>query len=309
MWQGGLLPSQGLWMMAPASYLEFLDLMQHAAMVITDSGGVQEETTFLGVPCLTYREHTERPVTVTLGTNRVVGCEPRELVRSALGLLASLGEARQAVVRQAVARPPLWDGQTAPRIVNVLKQTWPRGRSGWRSTFLSPEAVTNDVAKLRQTIERLRTWIEARAIAGYEPFDLLNSPYLRGGLARQALPAILLIQAGKRFGGLRLRQLLKCPPAATQKPWASASRPTATLREPDMTSQLRRGQRETRWFSSAPGMSRNTAGDTTGITVPSVGRAWRPSPPTRLLRTSAEARCSTWRRHSTIPKHGPWVTP
>ncbi len=124
MWQGGLLPSQGLWMMAPASYLEFLDLMQHAAIVITDSGGVQEETTFLGVPCLTYREHTERPVTVTLGTNRVVGCEPRELVRSALGLLASLGEARQAVVRQAVERPPLWDGQTAPRIVNVLKQTW-----------------------------------------------------------------------------------------------------------------------------------------------------------------------------------------
>ena len=118
-WQGGPLPAQGLWMMPPASYLEFLDLMQHAAMVITDSGGVQEETTFLGVPCLTYREHTERPVTVTLGTNRVVGCEPRELVRSALSVLASLGE-----TRQAVARPPLWDGQTAPRIVNVLKETW-----------------------------------------------------------------------------------------------------------------------------------------------------------------------------------------
>ncbi len=206
MWQGGLLPSQGLWMMAPASYLEFLDLMQHAVMVITDSGGVQEETTFLGVPCLTYREHTERPVTVTLGTNRVVGCEPRELVRSALGLLASLGEVRPAVVRQAVARPATlgWANGPAHR-KRVETNLAPTASQAWRSTFLSPEAAANDVANLRQAIERLRTWIEARAIAGYEPFDLLNSPYLRGGWARQALPAILLIQAGKRFGGLRLR--------------------------------------------------------------------------------------------------------
>ena len=64
-------------MMPPASYLDFLDLIQHAVMVITDSGGVQEETTFLGVPCLTYRDNTERPVTVSMGTNRVVGCDPR----------------------------------------------------------------------------------------------------------------------------------------------------------------------------------------------------------------------------------------
>ena len=61
-WEGGELPGPGLWMMPPASYLDFLDLIRHAAMVITDSGGVQEETTFLGVPCLTYRDSTERPV-------------------------------------------------------------------------------------------------------------------------------------------------------------------------------------------------------------------------------------------------------
>src|SRR5262249_41209773 len=69
-WKGGLLPVRGLWMMPPAPYLDFLDLVQHAVMVITDSGGVQEETTFLGVPCLTYRDNTERPVTVSMGTNQ-----------------------------------------------------------------------------------------------------------------------------------------------------------------------------------------------------------------------------------------------
>jgi len=118
-WQGGPLPGQGLWMMPPASYLEFLDLMQHAALVITDSGGVQEETTFLGVPCLTYREHTERPITVSLGTNRVVGSDPRELPRHAFDMLKT---ARNG--RPPAAHLPLWDGQTAARIVRVLKQAW-----------------------------------------------------------------------------------------------------------------------------------------------------------------------------------------
>ena len=82
-------------MMPPASYLDFLDLMQHAVMVITDSGGVQEETTFLGVPCLTYRDNTERPVTVSMGTNQVVGCDPRHLLLSALQVLESANEAGQ----------------------------------------------------------------------------------------------------------------------------------------------------------------------------------------------------------------------
>ncbi len=74
-------------MMPPASYLDFLGLLQHAVMVITDSGGVQEETTFLGVPCLTYRENTERPVTVSMGTNKVVGCDPQRLLHNALAVL------------------------------------------------------------------------------------------------------------------------------------------------------------------------------------------------------------------------------
>jgi UDP-N-acetylglucosamine 2-epimerase (non-hydrolysing) len=120
-WEGGEIPGSGLWMMPPASYLEFLDLIQHAAMVITDSGGVQEETTFLGVPCLTYRDSTERPVTVSMGTNRVIGSDPRCLLDSALELLENRAQGRFSPVR-----PPLWDGQTAPRIVHILKEAWQR---------------------------------------------------------------------------------------------------------------------------------------------------------------------------------------
>jgi UDP-N-acetylglucosamine 2-epimerase (non-hydrolysing) len=122
-WTGGPLPGidaggTGLWMMPPASYLDFLDLMQHAVMVITDSGGVQEETTFLGVPCLTYRDTTERPVTVSMGTNRVVGRDPQHLLLNALEVL------QEAPQGPAIARPPLWDGRTASRIVQILKEVW-----------------------------------------------------------------------------------------------------------------------------------------------------------------------------------------
>jgi UDP-N-acetylglucosamine 2-epimerase (non-hydrolysing) len=122
-WQGGPLHGPGLCMMPPASYLDFLDLMQHAVMVITDSGGVQEETTYLGVPCLTYRDNTERPVTVSMGTNTVIGCDPQHLLLNALEVLEGAPH-RQG--RSAPLRPPLWDGRTAPRIVGILKEVWHR---------------------------------------------------------------------------------------------------------------------------------------------------------------------------------------
>jgi UDP-N-acetylglucosamine 2-epimerase (non-hydrolysing) len=120
-WVGGPISGRGMWMMPPASYLDFLELMQGAVMVITDSGGVQEETTFLGVPCLTYRDCTERPVTVSMGTNRVVGCDPQNLLLNALEVL-DLAQRGQA--RAIPECPPLWDGRTASRIVEILKQVW-----------------------------------------------------------------------------------------------------------------------------------------------------------------------------------------
>jgi UDP-N-acetylglucosamine 2-epimerase (non-hydrolysing) len=95
----------------PIGYLEFLCLESEASLVLTDSGGVQEETTVLGVPCLTLRPNTERPITVTHGTNRVVGLEPDDIRAAAANALASPPSA---------VRPPLWDGRTSERIASIL---------------------------------------------------------------------------------------------------------------------------------------------------------------------------------------------
>jgi UDP-N-acetylglucosamine 2-epimerase (non-hydrolysing) len=102
----------GLQISSPLSYLEFLGLQRGAAFVVTDSGGVQEETTFLGVPCLTLRKNTERPVTVTQGTNKLLGEEPERIVPEALAVLE--GRWKQGRV------PDLWDGKAGERIACVL---------------------------------------------------------------------------------------------------------------------------------------------------------------------------------------------
>ena len=100
-------------LMDPQPYLEFLALEQRAALVITDSGGIQEETTFLGVPCLTVRENTERPVTVEQGTNLLVGRDLERLRVAAHRILR--GE------KKAGRIPPLWDGHAAERIARVIE--------------------------------------------------------------------------------------------------------------------------------------------------------------------------------------------
>jgi UDP-N-acetylglucosamine 2-epimerase (non-hydrolysing) len=110
------ITASGQWqLLGPAGYSEFIAMVRGALGVITDSGGIQEETTWLGIPCLTLRESTERPSTVELGTNQLVGVEP-------------------AAVREAIARlhcppppgsrlvPPLWDGRAAERIVRIVLQ-------------------------------------------------------------------------------------------------------------------------------------------------------------------------------------------
>ncbi len=100
----------------PLGYLDFLRLYSGARLVLTDSGGIQEETTALGIPCLTLRENTERPVTVELGTNRVVGTDPERIVRTAV---EALGEPRSG----GGCVPPLWDGKTADRVLDALTES------------------------------------------------------------------------------------------------------------------------------------------------------------------------------------------
>jgi len=105
-------PARGIVPLTPQGYLDFLCLMDHARLILTDSGGIQEESTILGVPCLTLRENTERPVTVEQGTNQIVGRDPKKILAAAERVLS--GE------RRPVRAPELWDGHTAERIVKIL---------------------------------------------------------------------------------------------------------------------------------------------------------------------------------------------
>jgi UDP-N-acetylglucosamine 2-epimerase (non-hydrolysing) len=102
----------GLILIEPLGYLDFLKLLAHARLVLTDSGGIQEETTVLGVPCLTLRENTERPVTTEQGTNVLVGLKPDRIVDAARRVLHDPPRDRRV--------PELWDGRAAVRIVDVL---------------------------------------------------------------------------------------------------------------------------------------------------------------------------------------------
>jgi len=96
----------------PLGYIDFLNLMAHAKIVFTDSGGIQEETTVLNIPCVTIRDTTERPITLTEGTNVLVGDDPEKIYLEAKQVLD--GHARQGRC------PAFWDGKTAERIVNIL---------------------------------------------------------------------------------------------------------------------------------------------------------------------------------------------
>jgi UDP-N-acetylglucosamine 2-epimerase (non-hydrolysing) len=97
----------------PLGYLEFLGLQRRAAVVITDSGGIQEETTYLGVPCFTLRDNTERPVTVRAGTNTLLGLAPERITEIPALLAGSSPASPQS--------PEKWDGQAARRVADALE--------------------------------------------------------------------------------------------------------------------------------------------------------------------------------------------
>jgi len=109
----GLVAPVGVRVIAPLGYLDFLQLWSNARLALTDSGGLQEETTALGVPCLTLRENTERPITIEQGSNRLVGSNPGRIVGAAREILSG-------GVSYAGRAPELWDGHAADRIVEAL---------------------------------------------------------------------------------------------------------------------------------------------------------------------------------------------
>jgi UDP-N-acetylglucosamine 2-epimerase (non-hydrolysing) len=116
--------ASNLHIVEPLGYLEFLDLMMHSKIVLTDSGGIQEETTILGVPCLTLRENTERPITISQGTNSLVGTHPAQIVTEVQQVLDRSKKPTQS--------PDLWDGCAAGRIVSILQENL----RGQKSTML-----------------------------------------------------------------------------------------------------------------------------------------------------------------------------
>jgi len=107
-----LTPAPGITLTGPLSYMDFLSLWKDAALVMTDSGGLQEETTALGIPCLTLRHNTERPITVDEGTNTLVGTDPKAIVREATRIITGQSKVGK--------RPVIWDGRAAERTVQHL---------------------------------------------------------------------------------------------------------------------------------------------------------------------------------------------
>ncbi len=115
----GQLEHPGLHLLPPINYLAMLGLMRDARMVLTDSGGIQEETTALGVPCITLRNNTERPITSDEGTNVIVGQDPQRILDAVDEVLRTGGKAGRV--------PEYWDGNAAERIVRVLREVYGNG--------------------------------------------------------------------------------------------------------------------------------------------------------------------------------------
>lgn len=113
--EGPLGPGSNLYVLPPLGYLDFLKLMAGSVVIITDSGGIQEETTYLKIPCVTLRRNTERPVTVNEGTNYLIGTDPEKIQATVRSILA--GNTKESTV------PQFWDGRAGERIIEVIIRT------------------------------------------------------------------------------------------------------------------------------------------------------------------------------------------
>jgi UDP-N-acetylglucosamine 2-epimerase (non-hydrolysing) len=122
-------------LVSPLGYLDFLQLMSRAKVVLTDSGGVQEETTILGVPCITLRDNTERPVTLKHGTNVLVGADPEKIISEFSRVLE--GNRPQSAI------PHFWDGQAAHRIIEILTGDQDRTDHVDNAAWPEPAAIEN----------------------------------------------------------------------------------------------------------------------------------------------------------------------
>ena len=120
--KGDVLRSGALMLIDPLGYADFLAVMKDSAVVLTDSGGIQEETTVLGIPCLTMRENTERPVTVERGTNTLVGLDRSRILKETENILE--GRAKKGSV------PELWDGRAADRIAAKIMEIYSTRAAG-----------------------------------------------------------------------------------------------------------------------------------------------------------------------------------
>ena len=118
---GPVLEAKSILVLPPLGYLEMLGLMRAARLVLTDSGGIQEETTALGIPCITLRENTERPITVEQGTNTVVGSSPTHILAAVDDILRTGGKSGRV--------PELWDGRASQRIAKVMRDWLDNGRA------------------------------------------------------------------------------------------------------------------------------------------------------------------------------------
>lgn len=213
-------PEKGIYRIDPVGYLDFLCLMEYASIVLTDSGGIQEETTCLGVPCVTIRPNTERPVTVECGTNIIAGTHA-DGIRDAI---------RRQMERTGGGVPKNWDGQAATRIVEVLlrardtrtsgETSLPAPSDGHETVAEVPTRVVAGDHEVRDPTRKLLAYCRANDWAGYDPYDGLNTKLLEAlPFLNSRLPRLALIQGLKR-SPINIRRLLFIP--KTQNPKALA---------------------------------------------------------------------------------------